>query len=692
MAASRPYLIGTGFNPRQAGWAESSDGVLYMASGTQKVQRWQGGTGQLAAAGVVAPTTAVTLGLTAGTAALTTPGSYTVFVTFVRSDGLESALSPEATITVSGAYSAITYTAIPVSTDSRVTARRIYRSTGNQSRVVYLDVTLSDNTTTTSSSIKTDDTLQTETAYALLTDDYVSTSQDHSPPPDYKPFLAWFLGRLWAAGEAVYAEGSVAVASGSTTVTGTGTAWTSVMAGRYLHVAGASAPLLIASVDTANQTLTLSSAYADLSDRFAAYAIRPPAGDARGLAYSMATNPEWWPPYYTLDVPDDGDEVTGLMPMGGFLYILKRRHVYRVTVHSDPAKDGAIYLATARGCVNDRCFVVLGEDAIMLDEQGIHRFAGTQESTDLSIPIEDVFRGTSDVRNVNWSASRYFHAVLCPREYAVRFFVCMGADRYPRHCLVYQYGLGRWWVERFHGPVPAAARAAAGRSGSSRAELEAVFLGQLGSAVALLGGSPLDGTDPDPRLRFYATGASILTVAAPGTLPDAAGAAVAVVAGRGKGQVRRVASVSGTTVTLSRPWAVLPDVTSIIQIGGVAYRYESNQFLFAGAEAQGERSVRLRFRPRAGEQADVLYYSDFEEDAVPAGARLSADENMGVSTTAGDPARTVDLSKRDGTAAVRLDGHREGYTDGPQSIRLAIEGVSGTDAHSYSGMILKGVS
>mgnify|MGYP006920594129 CR=1 FL=1 len=96
------------------------------------------------------------------------------------------------------------------------------------------------------------------------------------------------------------------------TVTGTGTAWTAALAGRYLHVRGASQPYLIQSVDPVAQTLTLAENYADPSDPFAAYSVRPAAAYSRTLAWSEANLPESWPPVNALELAEDGDRVTGL--------------------------------------------------------------------------------------------------------------------------------------------------------------------------------------------------------------------------------------------------------------------------------------------------------------------------------------------------------------------------------------------
>jgi hypothetical protein len=93
--------------------------------------------------GLAAPTTAILLDF--GTSGSLT-GSYAAKVTFVTDEGLESNPSPVSnSITLTG--DKLEYYDIPVSTDSRVTKRKLYRTSAGGARYWYV-ATIEDNTTT----------------------------------------------------------------------------------------------------------------------------------------------------------------------------------------------------------------------------------------------------------------------------------------------------------------------------------------------------------------------------------------------------------------------------------------------------------------------------------------------------------------------------------------------------------------
>jgi hypothetical protein len=94
--------------------------------------------------GLEAPATAPTLA--AGAAGALT-GSYAAKISFETADGLESNLSPVSDSVVLSSEQ-LEYTDIPVSTDSRVTKRNIYRTSADGARYWYV-ATIEDNTTTT---------------------------------------------------------------------------------------------------------------------------------------------------------------------------------------------------------------------------------------------------------------------------------------------------------------------------------------------------------------------------------------------------------------------------------------------------------------------------------------------------------------------------------------------------------------
>lgn len=667
-------------------FAESSEGVVLVTNGIDKPLRWDGQDLTAVPAGVTAPTTAPTL---SGIGAGGITGAYRAFVRFVDRYGNYSNLSPISGQVQVNAASAVLYQSLPAPAEAKVTRRQVLRNTAGQFATFYVDIDTENVSAPSMQSTRTDADLAAREAQPLLDAEGNDLANVHGPPPDHKPFVAYHLTRMWMAGESTYAEGSVEVTKGSTTVTGRGTEWAATFAGRYLHVAGATRSYLIDSADEAAQTLTLDEAYTDDTDPFAAYAVRPAPAESSLIYFSEPGLPESWPAVNALTLPEDGDVVTGLMPRGSFLYILKRRRIYRMTAQSDPLQDGFIFLTAGRGCVNNRCWVIADEVAYLLDEGGVHRFDGTDAAENVSTPVQTFFQSDGPGPRINWRASRYFHASHHPGQECVRWFVCLHGEYLPRHALCYAYRLRKWWVEEYPVAVGASALGRLGRpTGVWHDSAEQVFLGGPHGTVFALGDSALDGTRAGVgTLRGAVTAAGVASLTdSRAAFPDLAGVPVAVAAGRGVGQARVVVGNTATRLDLDRPWAVKPDATSVYQVGGIRYRYLSGRLRYAPTEDRDEASVELLFEPTGGELWLTLSH-DF-------GRPLAAGYTYrGVGVASGRPAeeRVVDLGAAEGAFYHRFDRHRERGTRGPRFVRIGLEGVSGEAAVRLGEMVLRGV-
>lgn len=585
--------------------------------------------------------------------------------------------------------STITYTSVPVPTEPRVTRRQILRNTDGQASIYYVDVDTTDLSSTTFSSTKTDDTLDDQTAVAILDADGNPNANRHTVPPNHKTAISHHLGRMFAAGELDYTQGSIQTTFGSTTVTGIGTEWTSSLANRFLYVIGATKPYEISSVDTVNQTLTLSTAYTDATDKFAVYAIRPAPAERRLIYYSEAGLPESWPATNAISLQEDGDEITGLMTKGSFLYILERRHIYRFTFQTNPGIDGFIFLGANRGCINQRCWVVVEDIAYMLDEQGIHAFSGGQESEPISQGIQDLFRGDNERYSICWGPSKFFHAAHDPAQETIRWFVSMEGDYLPRHAIGYNYRQKRWWVEEYARPIGSSV------TGRFRNQFKA-FLGSEGRKVLLLGEGFLDGPNPQTgTVRGTVTSSSLFSLTdSTATFPTSGlvGNPLVIVSGRGKGQRRVVTAVSGTTVTVNQPWLILPDTTSGYQLGGIQWTWRSGSFTFVGDDREQQRRVEVHFKPVAEDATmDMRVYFDNNEESETWGATYSSDDHVGIAVTEDDSDLVVDLTKTLGVVQQRMDMRREIYIDGPRHMTLELAGVTNQNQISLSHVLIDGV-
>jgi hypothetical protein len=583
--------------------------------------------------------------------------------------------------------STISYSNIEVPSDPQIARRQILRNTDGQTATSYVDIDTTDLTSASFTSTKTDSELSAGIAVPLFDssgDDLAISS--YSVPPNYKGVLAHHLDRMFAAVDVEYSEGSVAVSFGSPTVAGIGTEWTPEIKGRSLYIVGAGKAYEITSVDVSDQKLTLAANYESASDPYANYAIRPAPAERRLVYYSESGLPEAWPPTNAISLQEDGDEITGLMPLASFLYILERRHIYRFTYQSDPAKDGFVFLSATRGCINNRCWVRVEGAAYMLDEAGIHLFQAGQ-SEPLSVPIRGLFNVDPDSpARINWSASRYFHAAHSPAEEVIRWFVALSGHYLPRHALCYDYRQQRWWIEEFS--VPIGSSATVTLNGRPH-----VLLGSSGKRILAYGIGTIDGPDPAAgTVRGTVTSSGLLSIAdtaATFASSGVVGSPVVIVSGKGKGQVRRIVSVAGTTLNVDQPWHDLPDTTSTYEIGGIRWKWRSGWFQIVDQETENKRSVELVFAP-TGKPATVDVKLYLDHSSAPVRWGINYDDGI-IKATSRQPEITVDMTNAIGFAQAHFSGQRELRAYGPRFVSVELAGVVHMDVVTIYQVTLDGV-
>jgi hypothetical protein len=668
-------------------YAQTPTGLLFLADGLSPMLFWDGSSASAQTVGLAAPAAAPALS-TNGTGTIT--GTYYAYVRYLDAYGNPSDLSPQSDPVTFASNSGAQYSNVPVPADPRVVRRQVLRNTSGQATTFYVDVDTTDLVTTGFLSTKDDTTLSAQEAVPLFDTDGSLLANLNGVPPAHKTAVACHLGRMFASAERDYTRGCVQVTNGSTAVKGVNTEWTDSLAGRNLHVVGAGRPYEIASVDAANQALTLLAPYADATNNQALYAVRPQPAERRLVYYTNPANLMGWPAFYAFEVQEDGDEITGLMQMGSFLYILEKRHVYRYTFQQDPAKDGFSFLSAQRGCVNQRCWAVVDGTCYMLDHAGVHAFDGGEDTDPVSGPIQQLFMpyGNDPGQKINWNASEWFHCVYSPAESVVRWFVALSGEYLPRHALCYQYRDKRWWVEEYPRPVGSSAQAS--YEGSRR-----VFLGSSAGKTLLYGAGPLDGPDPDAG-----TCASAVTSASAYRLTDdaaqfpAAGLVnwpVVLTSGRGRGQRRTVYKVSGTTLFLREPWSVVPAPGDTYQVGGVPWAYRSGWFRWRDTEEDETRRLELLFEPtRSSATFSVRLYRDFRDAPVVWKRTQPGRATEGMAATAGSPDLLVDATRDGGLASQRLNGHKELFADGWRYTSVELRGCASRDPQSVYQILLEG--
>lgn len=87
----------------------------------------------------------------------------------------------------------------------------------------------------------------------------------------------------------------------------------------------------------------------------------------------------------------DSDAVVALIPLGSSLIVAQSRHLYKLQYVAQPVIDASILLAGYRGVLNSRCWAVIGGVAFIADGYGMYAFDGTREDP-ISVPVDDFWR------------------------------------------------------------------------------------------------------------------------------------------------------------------------------------------------------------------------------------------------------------------------------------------------------------
>jgi len=673
--------------------AEAPDGVLYFATGNDRVLRWDGTTEKTEWAGIEASTSACTMAASTSTSG-TIYGDYTAYVRFLDDEDIPSSFSAAATLSITSGAPApgISYSAIPVSSTSRCTKREVWRNTAGQNVTWYLDCTIADNTTTTTSSTRTDGELVTQSSIRFVTEDGWPNAMRFTPPPNNMGVVVSFQDRMWYAVPRPYTAGH-AIGSG-TAVSVWGGDLRAQMAGRRFYQ-GAHNWATIGEATGSSVTLVAEPASGFGPDDY--YAIYD--ADVRNTIYfSEAGEPESVPTSNAITLQEDGDKISGLMPLYSFLFILKERHIYRMASAGDPRRDATVSLVAERGCVNQRCWCRVEGTAFLMDETGIYVFKDN-ETQAVSSPIQDVFRG-----QINWDHRKWFHCVHSADEETVRFFVSMDTDLYPTHALCFNYRLQQWHTEQYPFDI--------GASCNCRIGQEYRTLVGSDESVSLLGEGVLDGCALEAAAREDSITCSqtlrgTVTAASSDTITDSAaswnfsdwhvhpvtiGAPVYIIASDGSVQWRRISAINYSTkiLTVVRDWDTTPSVGDTYMIGGINWQAKFGAFAFLEEESQNVRQIKLRYQPQA-DAATLEMRTYLNHSATEQSAHVAWNNGAGVSVAAGSGNLMVDLTGDTGYARWNLNDGFENHGPADRTLEVELEGVSGKQKTQIYALDIDGV-
>lgn len=577
----------------------------------------------------------------------------------------------------------VVYGGLPVPTEDKVVRRQILRNLAGNAESLYVDIDTDDLVSTAFMSTTIDSDLAAGVACPLTYgDDDLPYANRNAVPPSHKSVLASHKGRIFATADAEYSAGHSEVAFNSLLVQGVGTAWRKTFIGRSIYFGGAVSFYGITDVDEDAQVITLDRVFFDAPRPFTSYVIRPETGERRLVYYTEPGLAESWPAYNAFAVPETNDEIVGLFSLGQYLYVVERRHIHRLTSLGDPA-DGNVFQSATRGSINNRTYAVADNATYFLDEIGIHRFDG-QDSTAISQPIQNLFQtdGASDLE-VDWDADQtLWHAAHDPVRDTIRWFLDMVGQGDLYYAICFNYRTDRWWIEQY----PTAITASTNTTFGARRSL----VGTDARRVLCLSEGSYDGVDGTGTMRGFPTAADSTTLTdSSASFGSVEGAPITIVEGTGRDQTRIIASVTETSVEIVQPWDVIPDDTSIYQIGGIPWKWRSGWFRFIDHEEDMARDVEFVFGPTSlPTTLDCLLYYDHGIDPRIWSRTINQD---GVRTIGGDPHISVDLFAALGWARQRITGHAGTYASGDTFVSVAISGVQAGSPVRISQLVLNDV-
>lgn len=577
----------------------------------------------------------------------------------------------------------LTYGNLPVAyPDARAVRIQLLRTKDGDSTVAYIDYDSATLPGATHASTKADDDLGDPVVLLDLTNRDAATSFYAEPPAD-KPYLANCNGRMVYTGDPVYSVGSVAVTNASDQVTGHGTAWTSAMVGRFLHIPGAPAAYSIEAVNTATQVLTLDAVYGGTTNPFVRYSIRSDVGNRRSVLWSAPTISDAVSPLDALSLPDDAlaGEITGAVTLNRWVYVFAEARMYRFSFGANPATDGVLSNVLSRGCVNNRSWAVIDGEIYALDRQGVYATNGA-DLVPLSTPLWPLFDPDSgSAFRIQWEWSEHFHCVPHPAGESILFFVSLTGGP-PRHALVYRYRRKSWDILEYAVPITSSCL------GALRGRPQ-VYLGSMSREILAANVGHSDGVADSDELRGEVTSAGVDWVTDSGaTFGSLVNVPVRIVSGRGKGQMRLVVENTATTLYVDQPWSVRPDTTSVYQVGGIEWRYRTGWKRWAVRDGDNRRGLELVFRPCEREASiEMSVYENHADDPNTMGRST---EISGVTITNGESAMVVDATKANGRVAVPLPMPAEAAADGARFASVALEGVTNAEAQAVHLLVIEG--
>ena len=670
-------------------------GDLIGVNGLDRGLRWDGYTAASEDLGLKAPTSSPGVSTDTGGAAI--DGSYVLCYRFVDNTlpkKICSALSPPTTVSGDLEDREFNWTVVSANASpdaTRTTGVELWRSTADAPNVLYFVRSLTGSSTeyadqNSDAQLVANAVADVDLRLVVLGPDGSVLGRRQGVPPDTKRVLAHFQDRMYFGADASYTTGTVTT-DGDDTIVGSGTAWTSDMAGRFIYIDGETAPLTIEACGSATAITLDTAALTSASGK--SYSIKPSPAERNALYFSYPNEPESVLATNMVTIQentDDDDEIVGIYEFGSLLYIAKERHTYSIGGCCNPAKESNPRLINNRGLVNFRCRAVLEGKFYGLDQLGIYMMSPGGEVQDVSGPIQDKFRKGS--ATLDWANREWWFALPDPSCGLVRFFVGYAADSTtrPKRVLVFNTKTGSWWEEHIPwseiggGAVMYLSGEACPMLGSDSEDALAMNTGETDFLAAEVAGTAT------------ASAAGTIT-AAGGTFAGTSGAPISVISGTGKRQIRTITGTAGgdALANITPNWTTNPAVGDKFIVGAVEWKWKGGVNRWAQFQNDNPRRLEILSQTAATQAyMDARFYSDRSSTAENFDVAVATGPGESVATTRSDPDAVCDLTKTDGYHRVSVSGLREGSEEGSRYVETELRGYKGNSAQTLYQLHLSG--
>jgi len=515
-------------------------------------------------------------------------GRYFTWCSFYSSKyDRESDLSPISGV-VDCVGQAIALTNIPISADTQVDMRRIYRSAAGGT-VPYLDSTINDNTTVALVLNKSDASLLASVRHPSLAEG----SGKFAPPPA-AAYLVQHKNRFSLAGSLPYNRGTLTATNASATFTFTSAQLDDSFIGRTLQIIGDATSYYILSVNAVAKTCVarplfdlVAGGYQGVTGAGKTYYITSGSDNTVYTSYvddNDTARPHGFPIEYAQDIIEGeaNDILMGLGIVGNATLAMKRLSTHLLEGNYPPFTVSK--LSSVIGCISHDT-IVQDENASALwlsGEQGVAYCDGSSVSI-ISQKIQEIF-SAGHVLSLNAARFSYAHAVYDAKNKLYYLFCSSAASSVNDVCIVLDRSVGTsdpnsWNWYYFTGIEASASTIVYSSTGLASIYITDYdgFQYQLntgwydGIASGTLSGtatSAAASTLNDTGATFYTTGSGLRNIPL-----------LIYKVSTGETWVYKITTNTGTQLTISGAFTEIPNTSDYkYYIGGYQIDWKSKQF------------------------------------------------------------------------------------------------------------------